>query len=220
MKQLAITFICLCSLLNSSLFSQEIDPDDSFTLEISLPNAMNNKPYKTIMQGLVQSSAQYQYTLKNGLSFGTGLHYSYFAINEFRVPSKVYGGIHTAAAYVKLGHEKFWSERFGTDFGVKMGYLQSYTVSDLLKTKGIPYNFIEGAYIEPCIGLVLTADVNCSYRLNIGYPIYGYGFTPWMIGIDSNIGYDPNDYSKPSSLLSVGFAYTYYFNGKKSAAED
>jgi hypothetical protein len=56
--------------------------------------------------------------------------------------------------------------------------------------------------------------------LNIGYPIYGYGFTPWMIGIDSNIGYDPTEYSKPSSFLSVGFAYTYYFNGKKTAAED
>ncbi|MFM6935655.1 MAG: hypothetical protein ACKOXP_09440 [Flavobacteriales bacterium] len=200
--------------------AQEIDPDDSFTFEIALPNAMYNQPYKTIMQGLIQSSANYQYTLKNGLSFGAGLHYTYFAINEFRVPSKVYGGIHSAAAYVKIGHEKFWSERFGTDFGVKMGYLQSYTVSDLLKSKGIPYNFIESTYIEPCIGFVITADVNCSYRLNIGYPIYGYGFTPWMIGIDSNIGYDPKEYTKPSSFLSVGFAYTYYFNGKKSAAED
>jgi hypothetical protein len=173
-----------------------------------------------IMQGLIQSSANYQYTLKNGLSFGTGLHYTYFAINEFRVPSKVYGGIHSAAAYLKIGHEKFWTERFGTDFGVKMGYLHSYTISDLLKSKGVPYNFIESTYIEPCIGFVLTADVNCSYRLNIGYPIYGYGFTPWMIGVDSNIGYDPNEYTKPSSFLSVGFAYTYYFNGKKSAAED
>jgi hypothetical protein len=41
-----------------------------------------------------------------------------------------------------------------------------------------------------------------------------------MIGIDSNIGYNPSEYTKPSSLLSVGFAYTYYFNGKKTTAED
>ena len=204
----------------SSLLAQDIDPDDSFTFEIALPNSMNNLPYKMIMQGLIQSSTTYQYTLKSGLSFGGGLHYTYFAINEFRVPSKVYGGIHTVAAYGKVGHEKFWSERFGTDFGVKIGYLQSYTVSDLLKSKGIPYNFIESTYIEPCVGFVLTSDVNSSYRLTIGYPIYGYSFTPWMIGVDSNIGYDPKEYSKPSSFLSVGFAYTYYFNGKKTAAED
>ncbi len=212
--------IVILLLISPCFSAQEIDPDDSFTFEISLPNSISNTPYKMIMQGLIQTSATYQYTLKSGLSFGGGVHYSYFAINEFRVPSKVYGGIHTAAAYVKVGHEKFWTERFGTDFGVKMGYLQSFTVSDLLKSKGIPYNFVEGTYIEPTIGLVLTADVNCSYRLNIGYPIYGYGFTPWMIGIDSNIGYDPKEYSRPSSLFSVGFAYTYYFNGKKTAAED
>ena len=212
--------IIILLLLTPSYFAQEIDPDDSFTFEISLPNSISNSPYKMIMQGLIQTSAHYQYTFKSGLALGTGIHYTYFAINEFRVPSKVYGGIHTPAVYVKVGHEKFWTERFGTDFGVKLGYLQSFTVSDLLKSKGIPYNFVEGTYIEPSLGLVLTADVNSSYRLSIGYPIYGYSFTPWMIGIDSNIGYDPKEYNKPSSLFSVGFAYTYYFNGKKTAAED
>jgi hypothetical protein len=220
MKSFNFFFLCAFLFLSQQLFSQEIDPDDSFTFEISLPNSMSNTPYKTIMQGLIQSSAQYQYAFKSGFCLGVGIHYTYFTINEFRVPSKVYGGIHTPALYVKVGHEKFWTERFGTDFGVKMGYLQSFTVSDLLKSKGIPYNFVEGTYIEPSLGLVLTADVNSSYRLSIGYPIYGYSFTPWMIGIDSNIGYDPKEYNKPSSLFSVGFAYTYYFNGKKTAAED
>jgi hypothetical protein len=215
-----LKLIIILLLLSPSYFAQEIDPDDSFTFEISLPNSISNTPYKMIMQGLIQTSAHYQYAFKSGLALGAGIHYTYFAINEFRVPSKVYGGIHTPAVYVKVGHEKFWTERFGTDFGVKLGYLQSFTVSDLLKSKGIPYNFVEGTYIEPSLGFVLTADVNCSYRLTIGYPIYGYSFTPWMIGIDSNIGYDPKEYNKPSSLFSVGFAYTFYFNGKKSAAED
>ena len=142
MKNGIIFFFLLFIANTTQIVAQEIDPDDSFTFEIALPNSMYNKPYKMIMQGLIQSSANYQYTLKNGLSFGTGLHYTYFAINEFRVPSKVYGGIHSAAAYLKIGHEKFWTERFGTDFGLKMGYLQSYTISDLLKSNGVPYNFI------------------------------------------------------------------------------
>jgi hypothetical protein len=220
MKNVFFFFLIIFIGGRDKILAQEIDPDDSFTFEISLPNSISNTPYKMIMQGLIQSSAHYQYAFKSGLALGAGLHYTYFAINEFRVPSKVYGGIHTPAVYVKVGHEKFWTERFGTDFGVKLGYLQSFTVSDLLKSKGIPYNFVEGTYIEPSLGFVLTADVNCSYRLTIGYPIYGYSFTPWMIGIDSNIGYDPKEYNKPSSLFSVGFAYTFYFNGKKSAAED
>ena len=82
-RKLKLLFLLLTSLTSLKGFSQSIDPDDSFTFEIALPNSFYNKPYKTIMQGLVQSSAQYQYTLKNGLSFGAGLYYSYFAINPW-----------------------------------------------------------------------------------------------------------------------------------------
>jgi hypothetical protein len=38
------------------LKAQEIDPDDSFTFDLCLPNAMGNQPYQNIMQGLVHAS--------------------------------------------------------------------------------------------------------------------------------------------------------------------
>ena len=71
--------------ISLNIKAQKIDPDDSFTFELCLPNSFVNKPYKTIMQGLVSASPYYQYTLKSGISFGAGVHYSYFAINEFRI---------------------------------------------------------------------------------------------------------------------------------------
>jgi hypothetical protein len=216
-KVISFLFI-LCASLNIS--AQKIDPDDSFTFELCLPNSFVNKPYKTIMQGLVSASPYYQYTLKSGISFGAGVHYSYFAINEFRMPVKVFGGIHTGAAFLKLGHEKFWTERFGTDIGCKFGYLQSYAVSDLLRSQGMFYRQTEALFIEPTIGFVLSADVNCSYRLTIGYPFYGYSFSPETIGYNSDMGFDLTEFSKTSSFLNVGFAYTFYFNGKKSSADD
>jgi len=212
-KVISFLFI-LCASLNIS--AQKIDPDDSFTFELCLPNSFLNKPYKTIMQGLVSASPYYQYTLKSGISFGAGVHYSYFAINEFRMPVKVFGGIHTGAAFLKLGHEKFWTERFGTDIGCKFGYLQSYAVSDLLRSQGMFYRQTEALFIEPTIGFVLSADVNCSYRLTIGYPFYGYSFSPETIGYNSDMGFDLTEFSKNCSFLNVGFAYTFYFNGKKS----
>lgn len=212
-------FIVLLS-VTFNISAQKIDPDDSFTFELCLPNSFVNKPYKTIMQGLVSAAPYYQYSLKSGISFGLGVHYSYFAINEFRMPVKVFGGIHTGAAFLKLGHEKFWTERFGTDIGCKFGYLQSYAVSDLLRSKGMFYRQTEALFIEPTIGFVLSADVNCSYRLTIGYPFYGYSFTPNTIGYDSDMGFSLAEFSKTCSFLNVGFAYTFYFNGKKSSADD
>jgi hypothetical protein len=217
-----IKFQTLVFLLSVTLniSAQKIDPDDSFTFELCLPNSFVNKPYRTIMQGLVSASPYYQYSLKSGISFGLGVHYSYFAINEFRMPVKVFGGIHTGAAFLKLGHEKFWTERFGTDIGCKFGYLQSYAVSDLLRSKGMFYRQTDALFIEPTIGFVLTADVNCSYRLTVGYPFYGYSFTPGTIGYDSDMGFSMDEFSKTASFLNVGFAYTFYFNGKKSSADD
>jgi len=216
MKKNKVLF-CFFFLLQISIAdAQKIKPDDSFTLELGLPNGFANKPFKSIMQGLVSISPYYQYTLKNGLSFGTGLHYTYFAVNEFRVPSKVYGGMHTGAVFVKVGHEKFWTERFGTDIGIKTGYAQSYITTDALKAKGVSYNKIESVYIEPVLGLVVASDVNASYRLTVGYAFYGFSYKPWQIGVDSQLGYDASEFSKKSSFLTVGFAYTHYFNGKKS----
>lgn len=220
MRKQIVLFYFTSFLSISFVFSQAIDPDDSFTIELGLPNSFVNKPFMSIMQGLVAVSPMYQYTLKNHLSFGVGLHYTYFAVNEFRVPSKVYGGMHTVAGFLKLGHEKFWTDKFGTDFGVKFGYGQTIISTDALKEDGIFYKRLNAPYLEPIIGLILASDVASAFRFTVGYAFYGFSYRPWLIGVDSNLGYSDNELKKLSSFLTVGFGYTHYFNGKKSTTGD
>lgn len=216
MRKLIVLLYLTSFLSISFVFSQAIDPDDSFTIELGLPNSFVNKPFMSIMQGLVAVSPMYQYTLNNHLSFGVGLHYTYFAVNEFRVPSKVYGGMHTVAGFLKLGHEKFWTDKFGTDFGVKFGYGQTIISTDALKEDGIFYKRLNAPYLEPIIGLILASDVASAFRFTVGYAFYGFSYRPWLIGVDSNLGYSDKELKKLSSFLTVGFGYTHYFNGKKS----
>lgn len=194
----------------------QIDPDDSFTIELCLPNGFTNGPFKNIMQGLVYVSPSYQYTLKNGISFGGGIHYTYFSVNQFRINEKVIGGMHSGAVFAKVGHEKFWNQMFATDFSIKAGMVQSVFMTDVLQSKNITYLPITSSYIEPNMGLCLASDVNASFRLTIGYAFYGFGYRPWNIGIDSNLGYNESELNKTSSFLTVGFGFTRYFNGKKS----
>lgn len=220
MRKQIVLFYFTSFLSISFVFSQAIDPDDSFTIELGLPNSFVNKPFMSIMQGLVAVSPMYQYTLKNHLSLGVGLHYTYFAVNEFRVPSKVYGGMHTVAGFLKLGHEKFWTDKFGTDFGVKFGYGQTIISTDALKEDGIFYKRLNAPYLEPIIGLILASDVASAFRFTVGYAFYGFSYRPWLIGVDSNLGYSDNELKKLSSFLTVGFGYTHYFNGKKSTTGD
>lgn len=215
---------CICSIffflltVSIQMKAQEITPDDSFTFDLCLPNATGNQAFQKVMIGLVHASAHYQYAFKSSFYVGAGIHYSYFAINEFRLQPKVYGGIHSGAAFFKTGHEKFWSERFGTDIGLRVGWVRSYVNSDALAAQNISPQIREGLYLEPNISFVLTSDVNQSFRLTLGYPFYGYPFSPGLIGAEGNLGYDPAEFQRNSSFLSAGFGYTYYFNGKKSTA--
>ena len=203
--------------LQGSYTAQDMEIDDSFVFELGLPNGFVNAPFKNIMQGVVYVSPMYQYTLRSGLMFGAGVHYSYFNINQFRINQKISGGMHNGAAFIKLGHEKFWTPSLATDIGVKAGFAQSAFVTDTLKSMGITYNSKQSAYIEPNIGICLAADVNASFRLTIGYAFYGFGYKPWDIGINSDLGYSASDLNKVSSYLIVGFGYSRYFNGKKSS---
>lgn len=197
--------------------AQKMEIDDSFVLELGLPNGFANTPFRNIMQGVVYISPMYQYALKSGIMFGAGIHYSYFNINQFRINQKVSGGMHNGAAFVKFGHEHFWNTSFATDISVKAGMAQSAFVTDTLKNLGITYNAKQSAYIEPNIGFCLAADVNASFRLTVGYAFYGFGYKPWDIGINSDLGYSASELNKISSYLIVGFGYSRYFNGKKSA---
>ncbi len=203
--------------LQGSYTAQDMEIDDSFVFELGLPNGFVNAPFKNIMQGVVYVSPMYQYTLRSGLMFGAGVHYSYFNINQFRINQKISGGMHNGAAFIKLGHEKFWTPSLATDIGVKAGFAQTAFVTDTLKSMGITYNSKQSAYIEPNIGICLAADVNASFRLTIGYAFYGFGYKPWDIGINSDLGYSTSDLNKVSSYLIVGFGYSRYFNGKKSS---
>ncbi len=202
--------------LQGSYKAQDMEIDDSFVFELGLPNGFVNAPFKNIMQGVVYVSPMYQYTLRSGLLFGAGVHYSYFNINQFRINQKISGGMHNGAAFIKLGHEKFWTPSLATDIGVKAGFAQTAFVTDTLKNMGITYNSKQSAYIEPNIGICLAADVNASFRLTIGYAFYGFGYKPWDIGINSDLGYSASELNKVSSYLIVGFGYSRYFNGKKS----
>ena len=216
-KGIYTLLILVFTVFHSFTEAQDMEIDDSFVFELGLPNGFINAPFKNIMQGVVYVSPMYQYTLKSGILFGAGVHYSYFNINQFRINQNISGGMHNGAAFVKLGHEKFWTPSLATDIGVKAGFAQSAFVTDTLKSMGITYNSKQSAYIEPNIGICLAADVNASFRLTLGYAFYGFGYKPWDIGINSNLGYSASELNKVTSYLIVGFGYSRYFNGKKSS---
>lgn len=209
-----ILTIALFLIVSVCSLAQTIEPKHTFNLELGLPNGFANKPFKNIMQGLINAEPYYQFAFKNHIIVGAGLRYSYFAINEFKVPEQVYGGMHSAGVFIKGGWERFHTDRFATDISLKAGYTQNYFVTDLNDSIGVNPLQVNSIYLEPSVSLILTADEFTSYRLVIAYGFQGFGYKPNMIGLETFGGYDPSEFNRTTSFLIVGFGFTYYFKPK------
>lgn len=196
--------------------AQSLIPKYTFNVELCLPVAMSNKPFNDFMQGLVGVSTYGQYSFPFHLNLGAGIRYSYFTINEFSVPSPVFGGVHSGTAFMKVGWDKFHTDQFATDFGLKVGYSQTFFDTDLNKAAGANPVQVGSSYAEFTTAFILMANESSSYRWVVGYGMQGFGFTPQHIGLSTNGGYDPAKFNRITSYLVVGFGYTYYIGEDKS----
>lgn len=196
------------------VWGQKIDPKWTMNIELGLPTSIANQPFDDIMQGLVSTSLYGQYSFPFHLNIGVGAKYTLMQINEFRVQSPVKGQMHTGAAFIKVGWDKFHNERFATDFSVKVGYAQTYFNTDLNKNLGVNPVQFNKILIEPTAAIILSADERNSYRWSLGYCINGFGFSPRNLGFQDDGGYDPNNFKMLTQYLVVGFGYTFYFGVK------
>jgi len=204
-------FLISVFLYSTVIKAQNIVPKASFHVNFGLPVNTANPSFKGIMQGLVNGSTHFQYTLKNALCFGLGINYTYFSLNEFKISEANKGGIHMASAFLKVGHEKFHSAVFGTDFGLKMGYSVNFLNSDTIRVNEGGMRKVESLYIEPNFGFMLAMDETTTIKLAIGYAIQGFGFRPTLIGLASDGAYNPIFFDKPTQYITIAFGYTHYF---------
>lgn len=213
-KRLAIS---ICLGLSLSVNAQKLVPKFTYNVELGLPIAASNLPFRDIMQGLVSVNTYGQYTFPFHLNLGAGIKYSYFAVNQFSVSEAIFGGIHSGGAFIKVGYDQFYNDRFAMDFGVKLGYMEHYMLTDKNKTSGEYPVHVGGSLIEPTVGFILTTDNRNSYRFNIGYSIQGYDFSPQMLGLGSNENYEIGKLNNLTQYFYVGFGYTFYFGVKRSS---
>lgn len=196
--------------------AQKIEPKFTYNIELGLPNATFNEPYKDIMQGLLSAVTYGQFSFPFHLNVGFGTRYSLFTVNEFSVPDELYGQIHSVGGFIKIGYDKFITERFATDVGLRFGYGQNIINTDLNRKSGIGTVRVNSSLVEPVVGFILSVDQWNSFRLHLGYNIMNYGFRPQLLGLISDEMWNPNDYNKPTQAFVIGFGYTYYFNKDKS----
>ncbi len=211
-KILCGAFILIISINYS--FSQYMNPKGSLSVDIGIPTAERNKAFSNVVEGLFNGGVGYQYNIYKGLSVGAGAKYSFFVNNRFALNKTVgRGGMHIPAIYGKISFEKFTTDRFSFNFGVRAGYSQMISINDSTKINlGHPYTK-ETFFIEPQLELLLTSDSDepNGFSLILGYNFYFAEYNTDFLARQQFIGFLPEWSNGYTSFFSLGFGYRHYF---------
>jgi len=211
-------FISLLVFFSSVVQAQlDFKPKSSFRVEIGLPATLEvatNPAFRDMMQGLVNVAPSFQYTLENTISFGAGLRYTLFNVNEFKNTIDLEGSIQMVGAYARVGSERYWGQ-LGVDYGVNVGYNYSIAMTNKCQEPGKAPTVNTGWFVEPTFGLSYIVDEKNAWTLiNLKYAIHDFKYQPAVMCVDNFPGFNADEISGRTSYLSFGFGYIHYFGSR------
>lgn len=199
--------------------SQEktFQPTGSFSVDMGIPAKGKNVAFGNVMNGLFNGGLTYQYNVFGGLTLGIGAKYSFYVINPFALNNANWGGgLHAPSLYGKLGYERFITERFSLNVGVRSGYTMMISSNDSCKVhNGGPYTE-STFFVEPQIELLLLTGKNASggFSFVLGYDFIFSEFGPRYLCIQNIPNSVDEHYQGITRFLSIGFGYRYYMGRK------
>jgi len=209
-----IVLVLLLSGGNVIAQSMSIQPKGSLAVDIGIPTAERNKAFDNLLEGLFNGGIGYQYNIHKGLTIGGGAKYSFFINDRFALNQTIGpGAMHIPAAYVKVGYEKFTTDRFSFNFGIRGGYSAMIMVNDS-NSVNIGGPFIKKSFfVEPQLELLMTSERGepNGFSLVLGYNFYFSEFNPEFISRDKFLGLLPEDNLGFTKFFSLGFGYRHYF---------
>ena len=189
----------------------EINPKHTFNAEVRIPITVENIAYKRTVKAMVEGSVSYAYHFPFHLTIGAGLRVMYNQVNVTQVEPGLTGGIGSIGPYLKIGYERFVSDRMALEGALKVGgFFNTINTSKNRQLLGESLKS-DCLVIEPNVSVILSASANTSFRLNVGYSILGYRFHPYDLGSSSVGGFAESDLNKRTQIVNVGFGFTYYF---------
>ena len=206
-----------CLILHTTTFGQvDFEPNSSVRVSLGLPAPLEiatNRPFKDFLHGLVDLSVGYQYDLDSYYTFGLGGKYVLFNVNEFRNNFGLSGTLHLFGAYGRVGYERFWGN-LGLDMGVKVGFMNHFSLTNYCKEQLGRANRTEGGFVEPNISMsfIVGENENSAFDFfNISYAFHAFRFTPEMVCADNFPGQTLESLDVRTTYLTFGFGYTYFF---------
>ncbi len=207
-------FIFILSISSMNAFGQLFDFKGSLFAEVTIPTNERNIAFNRSMEGLFHGGVGYQYNVFNGLTVGLGGSYSYFVMNRVEFNSTIgEGGTHIPAGYLKLGYEKFTTDRVSLYGGIKVGYSAIIIESDSCSIK-LNEPFQQASfYLSPQVEISVLTELNSpsAFSMILGYSWFFYEYNASSICWSTFPGYLTEHSEGYLRFLNFGFGYRHYF---------
>lgn len=209
--------ILLLGATNSHAQEKTFQPTGSISIDMGIPAKGKNVSFGNVMNGLFNGGITYQYNVFGGLTLGIGAKYSFFVINPFALNNANWGGgLHVPSVHAKLGYERFITERFSLNVGMRAGYSMMVSANDSCKAHNNGPYTESTFFLEPQIELLLLTSKNASggFSFVLGYDFLFTEFGPRYLCIQNIPNSVEEHYQGITRFLSIGFGYRYYMGRK------
>lgn len=199
---------------STNLTAQNLLTKGSIFVDVTIPTNEKNRAFSRTMEGLLNGAVGYQYNVYKGLTVGIGAKYSYFTSNRVEFNGTIGGGgTHIPAGFLKIGFEKYTTDRVSLYAGVKAGYSNIMVYNDSCEVKlGGPFQ--RGAiFFEPQLEVNILTELGSpsAFNMILSYAWHLQEFTPDFLCRTSFPGFIPELSVGYMRYLSIGFGYKYYF---------
>jgi len=195
--------------------AQYFKPKGSIYVETTIPTNEKNLAFQNTMEGLFHGGIGYQHSIWKGLTLGAGVNYSFFKINQFSLGQSIgNGGMHIPAVHLKIGYEKFTTERVSFYGGIRGGMSSIHVVNDSCEANlGGPYQTYT-PFVEALFELTILTESGSqdAFNLSLGYSLYFKEYNADFLCRETLTGLIPEASDGIIRFLSIGFGYRYYFD--------
>lgn len=192
-------------------------PRFSIRANAGIPKIASSKQFRNSFSGVITGDASVDCKLFSNFFTGIGYSYTYYKCQKyFRDPLRdnINTILQTQNGYVKVGYDKFFSERGFVTFSVNMGYSLSQYKSVRYKNDSLKGKYptqYSNAFIEPMIGVYFIVDPNFAIG---GHLSYNYNFAQFNPLYPQFNEWGPYGYTGISnkwnmSLITLGFGFYY-----------
>jgi hypothetical protein len=192
-------------------------PRFSIRANAGIPKIASSAQFRNSFSGVITGDASVNCKLFADFFAGVGYSYTYYKCQKyFRDPLRdnINTILQTQNGYVKVGYDKFFSERGFVTFSMNMGYSLSQYRSVRYKNDSLKGKYptqYSNAFIEPMLDVYFIVDPNFAIG---GHLSYNYNFAQFNPLYPQFNQWGPYGYNSISnkwnmSLITLGFGFYY-----------